>query len=82
MAQSQLAFESPNDAEELEHSPVERHFGRRLSDLVLAALTQAMKQGRDDIAERLALCGPAIEDDEARRGSEPRQPMHGRKQYR
>ena len=67
MAQPQLAFEAPDNAAELEHSPVDRPFGRRLSDLVLTALTQAMKQGRDDIAERLGYvfeayrCGMAAE---------------------
>ena len=82
MALPQLAFEAPVNAAELEHSPVDRPFGRRLSDLVLTALTQALKQGRDDIAERLSLCCQCIEDEEAQLGYEPRQRMIERKRYR
>ncbi len=82
MAQPQLAFEAPDNAEELVHSPIEAPFGRRLSDLVITALTQAMKQGRDEIAERLCLCCQCIEDEEAQLGYEPRQRMLERKRYR
>ena len=79
MAQPHSASESPTVGSEFEDGPDEQHSGRRLSDLVWAALVQAIKQGRNEIAERLSLCCQAIDDDEEKKGYKPRRPKRRRR---